>query len=124
LHDQSDLVDVAVEHDRGRAARIDLRHAIASDVRRHLLGEGRRFLAPDARRCRLEAGWCWCSSNRFKNASDDGLNMIEWQRSISVSKKSTTGEGPALRRSPDGKRDEAEPRTRPATYQRKSSVIP
>src|SRR5689334_17410971 len=51
LDDEADLVDVTVEHDGRRAARVDLRHAVAGDVRRYALSEARCFLAPDA------SGW-------------------------------------------------------------------
>jgi hypothetical protein len=48
LHDQPDLVDVAVEHDRRRSAGIDFCHAVAGDVCGDVDGERRRLFAPDA----------------------------------------------------------------------------
>jgi hypothetical protein len=57
LHDQPDLVDVAIEHDRRRSARVDLCHGVAGDVAGDLISERRRFFAPNAGGWRLEAGW-------------------------------------------------------------------
>src|SRR6185437_13607621 len=54
LHDDADLIDVACEHDGRAAAAFDGRHAVAVDVAPYG-GEARRFLAPEAGGCRLEA---------------------------------------------------------------------
>ena len=55
LHDHTDLIDVAVEHDRRVPAGVDLRHAVPGDVDRDFLGERLRLGAPDARRDCFEA---------------------------------------------------------------------
>src|SRR5205823_1506083 len=57
LRDDTDLVDVAVEQDRGTARRIDLGEAVAGHVDAHFVGEGLRLRAPGAAGQRLEAGW-------------------------------------------------------------------
>ena len=147
LHDDADLVDVAVEHDRRRAARIDLGHAVARDVGRDTLGEGRRLFAPDARGGPFEAR----RSGRVEQALEerqraraqhvivgvrfDGIQEMccpPWRDGSQRGRSrapSALREEHAATRSQSGLRmgnaRKLRPRiTRPATYQRRSSVSP
>src|SRR5688572_28882424 len=57
LHDEADLVDVTIEHDRGRTLGVDLGEAVPGDVTADFRREGLRLFAPYARRNGLETGW-------------------------------------------------------------------
>src|SRR6185503_15286092 len=48
LHDEPDLVEMAVEHDGRRPLGVHLRHAVAGDVATNILRESRCFFPPHA----------------------------------------------------------------------------
>ena len=60
LDDESDLIDMTVEHDRRTTLRIDFSHAVAGHVRGDDVGEGAGLLTPDSRGRTFVAGWPGC----------------------------------------------------------------
>jgi len=75
---QADLVDVAGEHEPGRALGIQRRHRVAVHVGRYLIGECLHLFAPHAGRRRLEAGRPGVlSRSRFRKSRES--RVMVWQ---------------------------------------------
>src|SRR6266699_3081242 len=95
---QSDLVDVAGEHEPGRALGIQRRHRVAVHVGCYLIGEGLHLVAPHAGRRRLEAGRPGRIEESFQEVegvSSHGLRAVVGERRTRSRRRTLSAAPPA-----------------------------